>query len=83
MIVIGWGYQRERLAASLRLLFYTLTASMPLLISLIWFRTQVSSPGLHSVFSRVILNESQLRGAFGLAIFLAFAVKLPIFGVHM
>ena len=83
MIVIGWGYQRERLAASLRLLFYTLTASMPLLISLIWLRTQVSSPGLHSVFSRVTLNESQLRGAFGLAIFLAFAVKLPIFGVHM
>jgi len=34
-IILGWGYQRERLDARLRLIFYTLTASMPLLIILL------------------------------------------------
>ena len=83
IIVIGWGYQRERLAARLRLLFYTLTASIPLLISFIWLSGQISSPGVHSLFLALTTNPSQLRRVFGLAIFLAFAVKLPIFGVHM
>merc|ERR1711990_602048 len=34
-IIIGWGYQPERLKASLALFFYTLFASLPLLISII------------------------------------------------
>ena len=36
MLVFGWGYQPERVTASLYLLFYTLFASLPLLISLIY-----------------------------------------------
>jgi len=35
-IIIGWGYQRERIEASLRLIFYTITASLPLLGSFIY-----------------------------------------------
>jgi NADH-ubiquinone oxidoreductase chain 4 len=31
MIIIGWGYQTERLEARIRLLFYTIVASLPLL----------------------------------------------------
>merc|ERR1712210_168273 len=34
-IIIGWGYQPERLKARLALFFYTLFASLPLLISII------------------------------------------------
>lgn len=31
IIIVGWGYQTERLEASLSLLFYTIAASLPLL----------------------------------------------------
>ena len=32
LIIIGWGYQTERVRARLALIFYTVSASMPLLI---------------------------------------------------
>jgi NADH-ubiquinone oxidoreductase chain 4 len=31
LIIIGWGYQPERLKAGISLIFYTLTASLPLI----------------------------------------------------
>lgn len=33
-LILGWGYQPERLQAGLYLLFYTLFASLPLLLGL-------------------------------------------------
>lgn len=36
LLVIGWGYQPERVSASLYLLFYTLAASLPLLLRILW-----------------------------------------------
>lgn len=35
-IILGWGYQPERLQAGIYFLFYTLTASLPLLVVLIY-----------------------------------------------
>ena len=35
LLIIGWGYQPERIIASLYILFYTLTASLPLLLVVI------------------------------------------------
>lgn len=35
LLILGWGYQPERLQAGLYLLIYTIIASLPLLISLI------------------------------------------------
>ncbi|MBO1764432.1 hypothetical protein JQN64_24695 [Escherichia coli] len=35
VIILGWGHQPERLQAGLYIIFYTLTASLPLLIGLI------------------------------------------------
>lgn len=34
LLILGWGYQPERLQAGLYLLLYTITASLPLLISI-------------------------------------------------
>lgn len=36
LLILGWGYQPERLQAGLYLLFYTLLASLPLLISIFY-----------------------------------------------
>jgi len=35
LLVMGWGYQPERVSASLYLLFYTLAASLPLLLRIL------------------------------------------------
>jgi len=35
-IILGWGYQPERLQAGIYFLFYTLTASLPLLVVLVY-----------------------------------------------
>lgn len=37
IIILGWGYQPERLQAGVYMLFYTLFGSLPLLVSLIVF----------------------------------------------
>lgn len=39
-LILGWGYQPERLQAGLYLLFYTLFASLPLLIGLFYIYFQ-------------------------------------------
>lgn len=36
LLVMGWGYQPERVSASYFLLFYTLAASLPLLLGILW-----------------------------------------------
>jgi len=41
LLLIGWGYQPERIRAGIYMLFYTLTASMPLLITLIHLSTSI------------------------------------------
>jgi NADH-ubiquinone oxidoreductase chain 4 len=38
LIIIGWGYQPERVEARYYLLFYTLVASIPLLLGLLGLR---------------------------------------------
>lgn len=35
ILILGWGYQPERLQAGVYILFYTLFASLPLLVSLV------------------------------------------------
>lgn len=35
VLILGWGYQPERLQAGVYMLFYTLFASLPLLVSLL------------------------------------------------
>jgi len=37
IIIMGWGYQPERLQAGIYFIFYTLTASLPLLLAINYF----------------------------------------------
>ena len=83
IIIMGWGYQSERLSASLSLIFYTLTASLPLLAMLLWGCNQFSLTTLEIIFRKNYLNSSTSALIFSLVLMTAFAVKLPIFGVHI
>lgn len=77
-LILGWGYQPERLQAGLYLLFYTLFASLPLLMALFYIINNFYS--LNFLF----LKEFNIDN-FLLYLFLVFAflVKIPIFLVHL
>lgn len=78
LLILGWGYQPERLQAGLYLLFYTLLASLPLLISIffIWERK-------FTLNFFLLLNHSFYLFFFYFSIIFAFLVKIPIFLVHL
>lgn len=80
IIILGWGYQPERLQAGLYFLFYTLVASLPLLLVLVYLYFNLG--GLELFVESKVLSTS-----FSLLIFfcftIAFLVKIPIFFVHL
>merc|ERR1712025_783595 len=77
-IILGWGYQIERLKARFFLLMYTLFASLPLLFSIlliIKYRFRLNMVGIN-------LTVFNLNRFFMGIILIAFLVKFPIFMVH-
>lgn len=78
LIIIGWGYQPERVRASYYLLFYTLTASLPLLLGILWINSEYFSTD----FNFLILNHSSNFLLFWILI-IAFLVKLPVYIGHL
>ena len=82
LIILGWGYQPERLRASLLLFFYTLFASLPLLLVLLYWRQIAFITG----FKDAVLILTQRGVRFVILRFitiLAFVVKFPIYFVHL
>jgi NADH-ubiquinone oxidoreductase chain 4 len=77
-LILGWGYQPERLQAGLYLLFYTLFASLPLLIGLFFiFYNNYSFNIL------LIVNYELSNFLYYLFLIFAFLVKIPIYIVHL
>lgn len=77
-LILGWGYQPERLQAGLYLLFYTLFASLPLLMVLFFIINNFYS--LNFLFLKEFNIENFLLYFF---LVFAFLVKIPIFLVHL
>nr|WQG15274.1 NADH dehydrogenase subunit 4 [Alvinocaris longirostris] len=81
ILILGWGYQPERLQAGIYMLFYTLFASLPLLVSLIslYGSEGTLTLGLVSAVegSKLVLSIWYVCTVF------AFIVKLPMFMVHL
>lgn len=80
MLIIGWGYQPERIQAGVYILFYTLAASLPLLLLVFWLR---DSMGTLNFVLMSVLPLPPLTAIMYLAIVGAFLVKIPIFIVHL
>ena len=79
LMVLGWGYQPERLRAALYIFFYTLTASLPLLIMIIVLTEERGRTSIVILSSRISFSSN-------LVIFLlviAFIVKFPIYYFHL
>lgn len=77
-LILGWGYQPERVQAGIYLLFYTLLASLPLLLSIFFIFNN-----LFSLNFFLVINFSFYYLLFYLTIIFAFLVKIPIFLVHL
>jgi NADH-ubiquinone oxidoreductase chain 4 len=80
LMILGWGYQPERLQAGIYILFYTLFASLPLLLIILlnWdFFNEI-------LLGQVIFISGSVRIYFVAGAYIvAFLVKLPIFGFHL
>lgn len=83
LMIIGWGYQPERLQARLYILFYTLFASLPLLVVILIeqdsFRFFIPSRVIEGSLS----SNNIIRVVLIFFFLFAFLVKLPMFSVHL
>ena len=77
-LIIGWGYQPERLQAGIYLLFYTLFASLPIIIGIFYYYNNFNT--LNFFF---FLDYIDFNFFIYFSIILAFLVKIPIFLVHL
>jgi NADH-ubiquinone oxidoreductase chain 4 len=78
-LILGWGYQPERVQAGIYLLFYTLLASLPLLVGILYIYSSLGSLCLF-----ILCGSGSLVGSlFYVCIVFAFLVKMPIFMVHL
>lgn len=77
LLIFGWGYQPDRLLAGLYLFFYTLFASLPLFLVLIYLYLNNNS-----LFFEAHINYNSGGFIFYFCLIFAFLVKLPMFIVH-
>nr|UHA55328.1 NADH dehydrogenase subunit 4 [Eriocampa ovata] len=79
-LIMGWGLQVDRIQASMYLLFYTLLASLPLLLSILYLYYNKNTLSFMLIFQ---LNFSLNYFYFYLFMIMAFLVKMPMFLVHL
>nr|WCR48272.1 NADH dehydrogenase subunit 4 [Aedes albopictus] len=78
-LILGWGYQPERLQAGVYLLFYTLLASLALLIGIFYMMLMQYILLYLSLLKFMLFNWDLLY----LCMVVAFLVKMPMFLVHL
>lgn len=85
LLILGWGYQPERLQAGMYIIIYTVAASLPLLLVILWIVTTLGSLNmiLLTLSHKTLSITSWAWDLLVFLIFAAFLVKLPIFSVHL
>nr|YP_009261961.1 NADH dehydrogenase subunit 4 [Tipula cockerelliana]AMN09076.1 NADH dehydrogenase subunit 4 [Tipula cockerelliana] len=76
-LIMGWGYQPERLQAGVYLLFYTLFASLPLLVGVFYIYSEMMQ------LEFMMLSKDIFSVMLYLSLIFAFLVKMPMFLVHL
>nr|AOY39378.1 NADH dehydrogenase subunit 4 [Psephenidae sp. BMNH 842687] len=77
ILIMGWGYQPERLQAGVYLLFYTLLASLPMMITIFYFYN------FNNSLQFFFINNFFDGILFYICMIFAFLVKMPMFMVHL
>nr|CCI69541.1 NADH dehydrogenase subunit 4 [Metacrangonyx goulmimensis] len=78
MIIIGWGFQPERLMAGMYMLFYTIFGSLPLLGFILYYSENM---GYNSM--NLYLNLNIYNIWMEIIIVGAFLVKFPMYTLHI
>nr|ARH54151.1 NADH dehydrogenase subunit 4 [Bromius obscurus] len=76
ILIIGWGYQPERIEAGIYLLFYTMFFSLPMMISIFYLYSMIDSLMIMNLpfFNNMILY---------FCMNMIFMVKVPMFFIHL
>uniref|UniRef100_UPI00315D08A0 NADH dehydrogenase subunit 4 n=1 Tax=Dicyrtomina ornata TaxID=1113191 RepID=UPI00315D08A0 len=82
LMIMGWGYQPERLQASVYFLFYTLFGSLPLLLVL-FFMNNYGGSFLFFQMNNINFSSFSLSFIVLLFIMLAFLIKMPMYLFHL
>nr|YP_010626510.1 NADH dehydrogenase subunit 4 [Paraliodrosophila antennata]WBK17646.1 NADH dehydrogenase subunit 4 [Paraliodrosophila antennata] len=77
-LILGWGYQPERLQAGIYLLFYTLLVSLPMLVGIFYLMDMTNTMNFY-LMSNFMFNYDLLY----FCLMCAFLVKMPMFLVHL
>lgn len=77
ILIVGWGYQPERIQAGTYLLFYTIFASLPILISIFFYYKNNNSLDLF------LINKSINDFILYICMNIVFFIKIPIYFVHL
>nr|YP_011004672.1 NADH dehydrogenase subunit 4 [Dercas nina]WPT28312.1 NADH dehydrogenase subunit 4 [Dercas nina] len=78
ILILGWGYQPERIQAGLYLLFYTLFVSLPLLMGLFYIFFEINSMMMY-MYKFYQSNSFILY----ISMMLSFLVKMPMYFTHL
>nr|WRM53946.1 NADH dehydrogenase subunit 4 [Flavicorniculum planiforceps] len=77
-LILGWGYQPERLQAGVYLLFYTLLVSLPMLIGIFFLYKFTGTMNFYLLSMYNFVYEILY-----FSLIMAFLVKMPMFLVHL
>ena len=80
-IILGWGYQVERVGAVFYLVIYTLVGSLPLLMVLLSIFS--FNKNLGWIFFKNNFNFSFIWVIFFVVVIFSFFIKLPMYLVHL
>nr|YP_009725099.1 NADH dehydrogenase subunit 4 [Rotunda rotundapex]QGW14822.1 NADH dehydrogenase subunit 4 [Rotunda rotundapex] len=78
LLIVGWGYQPERIQAGMYLLFYTLFGSLPLLMGIIYI-----FDGINSMMIYFLKFFNMNLYLLYISMIFAFLVKMPMYFVHL
>jgi len=81
VLILGWGYQPERIQAGTYFIFYTIFASLPLLVSIITVYYYLGRTSIY--LNNYVIDRRFMGHMWYLVTVFAFIVKLPIFLVHL
>ena len=83
LLVLGWGYQPERLQAGNYLIIYTITASLPLIFSILLLNKINAHIDFTLPFWSFLKSSPNLCTLWWLITITAFLVKTPLFLTHL
>nr|ALO70329.1 NADH deshydrogenase subunit 4 [Atheta sp. 2 EF-2015] len=77
ILIIGWGYQPERIQAGTYLLFYTLFGSLPMMIFMFYYYN------INYSLNFFLLNKNLFSIMMFMFMNFVFLVKMPMYFVHL